>query len=101
MIRKMLTFIDQGSMSLGDMAVEMDMSEADLKGRMEMMVRMGHLEAITIEEGNPDPEGDCPGCVMASKCEEDICSDGPTIVGYRITEKGQRIARGAENGGEG
>ena len=98
MIRKLLTLIDRSSMTLGEMAVEMDMSEADLKGRMEMMVRMGQLEAITIDEESPDPEGDCPGCVMAAKCREDICSDGPTVVGYRITEKGQRIAQGSEAG---
>ena len=98
MIRKLLILVDQGSMTLGDMAVEMDMSEADLKGRMEMMVRMGHLKAITIDEESPDPEGDCPGCVMASKCQEETCSDGPTVVGYRITEKGRRIAQDPENG---
>ncbi len=98
MIRELLILVDQGSMTLGDMAVKMDMSEADLKNRMEMMVRMGHLEAMAIGEESPDPEGDCPGCVMASKCQDDTCSDGPVMVGYRITEKGQRIARGPANG---
>ncbi len=100
MIRKLLILVDQGSMALGDMAVEMDMTEADLKGRMEMMVRMGHLEAMTIDEESPDPEGDCPGCVMASKCQDDTCTDGPVVVGYRITEKGRRIAQGTGNGRE-
>ena len=98
MIRKLLTLIDQGSMTMGEMAVEMDMSEADLKGRMEMMVRMGQLEAITIDEGSPDPEGDCPGCVMAARCREEVCSDGPVVVGYRMTEKGRRIVHGPGNG---
>lgn len=101
MIRELLILVDQGSLTLGDMAVKMDMSEADLKGRMEMMVRMGHLEAIAIDEWSSAPEGDCPGCVMASKCQEETCSDGPVIVGYRITEKGRRIGQSPENGREG
>jgi hypothetical protein len=85
------------SMTLSEMALEMGMSEADLKNRLEMMASMGHLEAITIDSDNPDPEADCPGCVMASKCRVDDCSDGVPVVGYRLTDKGRRLAQDGGN----
>ena len=98
MIRKLLTLIDKSSMTFGEMAVKLDMSEADLKGRMEMMVRMGQLEAITMadligtlyEFGRRDADNRPPLTGM--------CSDGPTVVGYRMTEKGRRIVQAPENG---
>jgi len=94
MIRKALQLIDSGSITLSEMALELDMTEADLKSRLEMMVMMGQLEAVTIPGDAIDADGLCPGCVMASTCREDECSDGVPAVGYRLTEKGQRLARG-------
>ena len=75
------------------------MSEAELKSRLEMMVRMGHLEAIPLEGDGRQPDMDCPGCVMASLCREEDCSEGPPVVGYRLTDKGRRLARGTDPGG--
>jgi hypothetical protein len=94
MIRKALALIDKGSTTLSEMALELGMTEADLKARLENMSRMGLLEAVTIPADAADPEGHCPGCVMASTCKDDVCSDGNPTVGYRLTDKGRRLARG-------
>ena len=94
MIRKALQLIEKGSITLSEMAIELGLTEADLKSRLEMMVMMGHLEAVTIPGDAMDPEGHCPGCTMASTCRKDECSEGVPAVGYRLTEKGQRLARG-------
>jgi hypothetical protein len=83
--------IDRGSITLSEMALELGMTEADLKSRLETMVRMGHLEAITIPADAERPDDHCPGCVMASTCREDVCSEGVPVVGYRLTDKGKRI----------
>jgi hypothetical protein len=96
MIRNALALIDRGSITLSEMAMELDMSEADLKNRLEMMVMMGHLEAVPIAGDSPDPDLDCPGCLMAGTCREEVCSDGVPVVGYRLTAKGKRLARGKE-----
>ena len=96
MIRRLLALMDERSMTLSELAREMDMTEADLKSRMEMVVRMGHLEAVTIDGDDMDAEGRCPNCVMASVCREEDCSDGIPVVGYRLTDKGRRLARGGE-----
>jgi hypothetical protein len=93
MIRKTLAMIDQGSITLSQMALELGMTEADLKSRLETMVMMGHLEAITVPGDANDPEEHCPGCVMASICKDEVCSEGAPVVGYRLTEKGRRIVR--------
>lgn len=98
MIRKALRLIDKGSITFSEMALELGMTEADLKNRLETMVMMGHLEAVTIPGDSVDPEGHCPGCVMASTCREDVCSEGVPLVGYRLTEKGRRLVRSEEGG---
>ncbi|NIP37310.1 MAG: hypothetical protein GWN18_20335 [Thermoplasmata archaeon] len=98
MIRKALRLIDRGSITFSEMALELGMTEADLKNRLETMVMMGHLEAVTIPGDAIDPDGHCPGCVMASTCREDVCSEGVPVVGYRLTEKGRRLARSEEEG---
>ncbi len=94
MIRKALELIDRGSITLSEMALELGMTEADLKNRLEMMAMMGHLEAVTIPRDAIDPDGHCPGCMMASTCREDLCSDGVPVVGYRLTDKGRRMVHG-------
>lgn len=96
MIREALEMIDRGSITLSKMAQELGMSEADLKNRLEMMVMMGHLEAVTIPRSAIDPEGHCPGCLMASTCKGDVCSEGVPIVGYKLTDKGRRMVHGKE-----
>ncbi len=101
MIKRMLVMIDRGSMTLSAMAFQMGLTEAELKNRLEMMVRMGHLEAMTIDGDSLHPEADCPGCVMASKCKTEECSNGPPVVGYRLTDKGRRLARGTGTNGGG
>jgi hypothetical protein len=94
MIRKALELIDAGSITLSEMALELGMTEAELKSRLETMVRMGHLEALTIPGDAVDPDGHCPGCLMAGTCRDEECSEGVPVVGYRITEKGRRLIRG-------
>ena len=96
MIRRTLALIDAGSVTLSGLAMELDMTEADLKNRLEMMVAMGHLEAVSIPGDAAEPEDHCPGCVLASTCREDVCSEGTPVVGYRLTDKGRRLVRGKE-----
>lgn len=91
MIRKALRLIEKGSITLSAMADELGMTEADLKNRLETMVMMGHLEAVRIPGDSRDPQLHCPGCVMASTCRRDVCTDGAPVVGYRLTEKGSRL----------
>ena len=91
MIRKALRLVEKGSITLSAMAEVLDMTEADLKNRLETMVMMGHLEAVRIPGDSQDPQLHCPGCVMASTCRQDVCTDGVPVVGYRLTEKGQRL----------
>ena len=90
MIRKTLALIEEGSLTLSELALELGMTEADLKSRLEMMVMMGHLEAMTIPLDADDPEERCPGCLMAGTCRTEVC-DGVPVVGYRLTEKALRL----------
>jgi hypothetical protein len=94
MIRNALALIDAGSITLSEMALELGLTEAELKARLETMVRMGHLEAVTVPGDAVDPEGHCPGCLMAGTCRDETCSDGVPVVGYRLTDKGRRLVRG-------
>ena len=96
MIRKVLGMIDSGSTTLSEMARELGMSEADLKSRLEMMVIMGHLEAVRLDGGPDQTEDACPGCLLASTCRDDTCSEGEPVVGYRLTEKARRLVLGEE-----
>jgi predicted ArsR family transcriptional regulator len=93
MIRRLLVLLDQGSMTFGRVAQEMGLSEAELRGRMEMMVRMGHLESVPLNGDSLDPGVNCPGCLLSGRCLTDSCSDGVPTVGFRLTEKGRRLAR--------
>jgi predicted ArsR family transcriptional regulator len=96
MLRKLLALLNQGSMTFSEVAVAMDLTEVELRNRLDMMVRMGQLEAVPIMGDSMDPEGDCPGCVLSGRCHDDDCSDGVPTVGYRLTEKGMRLARKGE-----
>ena len=99
MIRRLLELLDQGSMTFGQVAKEVGLTEAELRSRMDMLVRMGHLEAVPIGGDSLDPGADCPGCILSGRCLSDSCSDGVPTVGFRLTEKGMRLARkGAEDG---
>ena len=93
MIRRLLVLLDQGSMSFSELAEELGLTQVDLKGRMELMVRMGHLEAIDLRGHHEDGGGGCPGCVLSGRCRDKTCDDGTPMVGYRLTEKGMRLAR--------
>jgi len=58
-------------------------------------VQLGNLEAVHLEGGPGGTEEGCPGCVLAAVCrDEDSCTEGRPVVGYRLTEKGRRLARG-------
>ena len=98
MLRKLLMLLDQGSMTFSEMASAMEVSEVDLRNRLDMLVRMGHMEGVPIMGDSEDPSGDCPGCVLSGRCFDDSCSDGKPTVGYRLTEKGMRLARKGEGG---
>ncbi len=93
MIRRLLVLLDEGSMTFGQLAVEMGLTEAELRGRMEMLVRMGHLDSVPLAGDSPDPGADCPGCVLSGRCLTDSCTDGVPTVGFRMTEKGRRLVR--------
>jgi DNA-binding HxlR family transcriptional regulator len=90
----MLVVVAEGTRSFSELADEFGLREPELKNRLEMMVRMGYLEAIHAHEV-PEEELHCHGCLMAARCKDDDCSDGPPVVGYRLTEKGRRVASSA------
>ncbi len=94
MIRHVLQMIAEGGIPLPELAAKIGLREPELKNRLEMMVRMGYLEAINITEV-PEGELPCHGCLMAARCKDEDCSDGPPVVGYRLTEKGKRVAGAA------
>ena len=93
MIRQILTLLEEGDMTFSEVAGRMGLSEPELRNRLEMMTSMGHLESVPIQGDTLDPSADCPGCAFSSSCVEDSCSDGVPVVGYRVTDKGRRLAR--------
>ncbi|MBP2030706.1 DNA-binding MarR family transcriptional regulator [Methanohalophilus levihalophilus] len=80
-------FSKTGSFSFNEMAAKMNMSSGQLKGMIDMMERMGH-----IEEVKTSCSASGSGC---SKCHSSGCGSGmsPTLLGvtYRLTEKGRKV----------
>ena len=102
-IGQLLVMLDEGGLTLSEMAERSGLGEVELRNRLEVMASMGHLEVVPIMGDDLGPDGSCPGCVFSSRCKADTCSDGMPIVGYRLTDKGRRLARGtiAVDGGSG
>jgi predicted ArsR family transcriptional regulator len=93
-IRQLLAVLDEGGMTFAEVAARLGLGEMELRNRLDMMASMGHLEAVPVGGDDRDPAGSCPGCVFSSRCKEDTCSDGMPVVGYKLTDKGRRLARG-------
>lgn len=94
MIRKVLSMLGEGSASLGEIATSLGLTESQLKGRLELMVRMGYLERLTVDGAPGDVQPECPGCLLAGICRDETCSREGLVVGYRLSRKGMRVAGG-------
>lgn len=93
-IRQLLVLLDSGGLTFSEVAERAGLGEVELRNRLDVMASMGHLEVVPIMGDDQDPEGTCPGCVFSSRCKQDTCSDGMPVMGYRLTDKGKRLARG-------
>ncbi|MCD4703319.1 MAG: FeoC-like transcriptional regulator [Methanosarcinaceae archaeon] len=76
-----------GSTTLHEIASRLNMRDGQLKGMMDIMEHMGHLEAVC--EQTPVACTGCSCCPMAQ-----VCSGQGTVshgTSYRLTEKGKRV----------
>jgi hypothetical protein len=94
-IRQLLALLDEGGLTFSEVASRVGLGEVELRNRLEMMASLGHLEAVPVRGDGRGPEDQCPGCVFSARCKKDTCSDGSPVVGYRLTDKGRRLARGS------
>ncbi|WP_440945040.1 FeoC-like transcriptional regulator [Methanosarcina sp. T3] len=80
----------KGSISFNEISRHLKMSTQQLKGLLEIMEGMGHVEKVT--ETNPDLSSSCSGsCKNCGCCE---CSGKIAVLSgtiYRLTEKGRRV----------
>lgn len=80
----------KGSISFNEISRNLKMSTQQLKGLLEIMERMGHVEKMT--ENNYRLSASCSdSCKNCGLCD---CSGKTTIssgIFYRLTEKGQRV----------
>lgn len=80
----------KGSISFNEIAGHLKMSTQQLKGLLEIMERMGHVEKVT--EGNQDLTSSCSGSCKNCGCcggSGKITISSGTV--YRLTEKGRRV----------
>jgi len=82
MIKDILKLMSLGGITLPEMARRLGAGLDDLKNRLEMMERMGYVEALH-EVGRSE----CPSC-HTSKCLAGDCHSESAI--YHLTKKGLR-----------
>jgi hypothetical protein len=93
MIKQILILLSQGTLTIAEIAHEMNMSKEDVMNHFEMMERMGYLEKSTITATTDrihEPGRVCAFCPEAKRClsKKTICGDG---IYYQMTPKGKKI----------
>lgn len=81
---------NKGNISFNDISRHLKMNTQQLKGLLEIMEGMGHVEKI-IDESCSLPStcsGSCKNCGLCGCSGKTLISSG-TI--YRLTEKGRRV----------
>ncbi|AKB29455.1 hypothetical protein MSSAC_3056 [Methanosarcina siciliae C2J] len=80
----------KGSISFNEISRHLKMSTQQLKGLLEIMEGMGHVEKVM--EKNPDWSSSCSGsckdCGLCG-CSGKITVSSGTV--YKLTEKGRRV----------
>lgn len=80
----------KGSLSFNDISGRLKMSTQQLKGLLEIMEGLGHIEKVA--DNKPDLSSSCSGsCKNCGLCG---CSGRITVSSgtiYRLTEKGRRV----------
>ena len=88
MIKEILSLSSKGNLSFSEISRELKISQDELKHQMEMMERMGYLEAIC--EPPSSTEDKCRFCSMGGSCSGGGANH-PSGKTYRLTEKGKRV----------
>ncbi len=91
MIKEFLKLMSLENLTLAEITQKLKISRDELKNRLEMMKRMGYIEALS--EDKPNSESACASCRMTKFCSP--CSEGNAgnlrITVYRLTDKGRRV----------
>jgi ferrous iron transport protein C len=79
----------KGSISFNEVSRRLKMSTQQLKGLLEIMERMGHVEKVTDDNYNLSSScsDSCKNCGCG--CSGKVTISSGTI--YRLTEKGRRV----------
>jgi len=86
MIREILSLLKGGGLGLSEMAEMLGISTGDLKGRLELLERMGYIKAMTV--GANKPSAACALCPSANLCASDNASACRL---YGLADKGRRV----------
>ena len=82
----------KGNMSFNEISGHLKMSTQQLKGLLEIMEKLGHVEKVTDGNSNSSSScsGSCKNCGCCGFLEKSTVSTGTV---YRLTEKGKRVCR--------
>lgn len=80
----------KGNMSFNDISGYLKMSTQQLRGLLEIMERMGHVEKVADNSSvlSSSCPGSCKNCGFCGFLEKPAVS---TSTVYRLTEKGRRV----------
>lgn len=80
----------KGNISFNDISGHLKLSMQQLKGLLEIMEGMGHVEKVTDSNSvlSSSCSGSCKNCGFCGFLEKSTVSTGTV---YRLTEKGRRV----------
>jgi len=94
-LRQMAEMENKGGISLKEISGQLKISTQQLKGLLEIMETMGHVQKVRDKNTSPlsfsspsSCSGSCVTCGVSGCCGKNIMSSG-TI--YRLTEKGRKV----------
>jgi Mn-dependent DtxR family transcriptional regulator len=93
MIKEILKLLSRGNITFNDLAIELSISQSELKNRLDLLEHMGYIEIICKE--NPTLESGCLFCSEANECAKNTKSDYFETI-YKLTKKGRKVGN-AEN----
>lgn len=86
----------KGSISFNDVSRHLKMNTQQLKGLLEIMERLGHVEKVANNSSGlvSSCSGSCKNCGFCGCSEKTTVSKGTV---YRLTEKGRRVCHKQTN----
>jgi len=95
LIRELLTSLFVHQLSYPDIQRELNIDQATLRSRIDMLTHMGYVKKTTIPFSSGDScDGGCAHCYLRvdTECEnKDSTGDEKTLTGFELTEKGKRL----------